>query len=169
MANEAVRASANRILDVTLTLDTANAYSANDVLAATQEIPGAVPNGRSATLTSIRLVDYAKNNSALELWFLDSDVSIGTENSAEGAADSISSYLLTTVDFAAADYTSEANWSRAIKTSANGDSGMGALMTPATTVGEVRDTSLYIGAKIISDAKTYGANDIRLKIGLKMG
>ena len=160
----------SRIIDVTLTLDTANAYAQNDILAATQEIVGAVPNGASATLQSIRLVDYAKNNAALQLWFLDSDVSIGTENSAEGAADSISSYVLSIVDFAAADYTSEANWSRAIKTSANGDSGMGALLTPATTVGTVRDTSLYIGAKITDAAgKTYGAGDIRLKIGLKVG
>jgi len=160
----------SRIIDVTLTLDTAGAYAQNDILAATQEIPGAVPNGAYATLTSIRLVDYAKNNAALQLIFLDSDVAIGTENAAEGMADSIAPYVLSIVDFAAADYTSEANWSRAIKTSANGDSGMGALMTPATTVGAIRDTSLYIGAKITDAAgKTYGAGDIRLKIGLKVG
>jgi len=159
-----VKTDQDRILSVTLTMDTA-AYAQNDILAAVQEIPNAVPNGSSAILTSIRLVDYAKNNAALQLWFMDSDVNIGAENAAENAADSISNYMLTVVDFAAGDYTSEANWSRAIKSAK--DTGMGVMLIPATTVGAVRNTSLYIGAKITdASAKTYGAGDIRLKIGL---
>jgi len=166
MANY-VKANQDRILDVTLTMDTA-AYAQNDILAATQAIAGAVPNGSSAILTSIRLVDYAKNNAALELWFLDSNVVIGAENAAENAADSISTALLTVVDFAATDYTSEANWSRATKNVT--DAGMGVMLIPSESPGTVRDTSLYIGAKITdASAKTYAANDIRLKIGLMVG
>ena len=163
-----VKTNQDRILDVTLTLDTASAYAQNDVLAATQEIVGAVPNGSTAILEWIRLVDYAKNNAALEIWFLDSDVSIGTENAAENCADSISAYQLTAVDFAATDYTSEANWSRAVKKL--GDDGMGVMLVPSQTPGTTRDTSLYIGAKITdATGKTYGAGDIRLKIGLMVG
>ena len=163
-----VRTNMDRILDVTLTMDTAGAYAQNDVLAATQEIVGAVPNGSSAILTSIRLVDYAKNNAALELWFMDSAAVIGTENAAENAADSISAAVLTVVDFAATDYTSEANWSRATKNVS--DDGMGVMLVPSQTPGTTRDTSLYIGAKITdATGKTYGAGDIRLKIGLMVG
>ena len=163
-----VKTNQDRILDVTLTLDTASAYAQNDVLAATQEIVGAVPNGSSAILTSIRLVDYAKNNAALQLWFMDSAAVIGTENAAENTADSISSAVLTVVDFAATDYTSEANWSRAVKKL--GDDGMGVMLVPSQTPGTTRDTSLYIGAKITdATGKTYGAGDIRLKIGLVVG
>ena len=159
-----VKIGSIKILDVTLTLDT-SAYAQNDILAAVTEIPNAVQQGESATLASIRLVDYAKNNAALELWFLDASTAIGAANAAENTADAVSGSVLTIVDFAATDYTSEANWSRAVKNAA--DDGMGVPVIPLTAAGTVRNSSLYIGAKITdAAAKTYGASDIRLKIGL---
>lgn len=159
MRGEAVSASDDRLLEVTLTLDT-NAYAQNDILAATQEITNAIPAGCRAVLYSIVLFDYAKNDAALQLWFLNAATSIGTENAAENAADAVSTDVFTIVPLAATDYTDLANWSIATRNSS--DKGMGVLMRL-----EDDDSSLYIGAKITdASAKTYAASDLRLKIGL---
>jgi len=160
---ERVNTNSDRILEVTLVINT-TAYTANDVLSITAEIPNAVPNGMTAILEYIQLTDYAKNNAALQLWFLDTNTSIGTINAAENAADAVSDDVVAYVDFAVADYTSEANWSRASKNLT--DTGMGAMFVPATTVGTVRNSSIWIASKIITDAKTYAVGDLKLKIGL---
>lgn len=153
-----VRTNSDRLKSVTLTLDT-NAYAQNDVLAATQEITNAVPEGMTAILDWIRLVDKDKNERALELWFLRSNTSIGAENAAEATTDANSDEVLAIVPVLASDYTSEANWSWAEKTL--GDDGMGARLKPTT------GTSIYIAAKYTdSTGDTYTAAGIELRIGL---
>ena len=157
-----VKVHSDRIKEVTLVINT-TAYTANDVLSITAEIPGVVPEGMTAILEYIQLTDYSKNNAALQLWFLDTNTAIGTINAAEGAADSVSDDVVAYVDFAVADYTSEANWSRASKNLT--DTGMGAMFTPAQTAGTTRNSSIWIASKIITDAMTYAVGDLKLKIG----
>ena len=157
-----VSTNRDRIKEVTLVINT-DAYTANDVLSITAEITDVVPDNATAILEYVLLTDYSKNNAALQLWFLDTNTSIGAINAAENAADSVSDDVVAYVDFAVADYTSEANWSRAIKNLT--DDGMGAMFTPAKTVGTRRNSSIYIASKIITDAKTYAVGDLKLKIG----
>ena len=157
-----VKVHSDRIKEVTLVINT-TAYTANDVLSITAEITNVVPEGMTAILEYIQLTDYSKNNAALQLWFLDTNTSIGTINAAENAADAVSDDVVAYIDFAVADYVSEANWSRASKNLT--DIGMGAMFTPAQTAGTVRDSSIWIASKIITDAKTYAVGDLKLKIG----
>lgn len=150
------------VKEVTLSLDT-NAYAANDVLADTQEITNVFPDENiEAILYSISLLDKDDQGGALDLVFLESNTSIGTENAALNLSDSAAERIVAVVHVSTGDYVDLIN-SQFVSKSV-GDSGMGILIRPSDT----SETSLYIAA-ISRGAKTYTASGITLKIGLLRG
>lgn len=145
------------ILDVTLTLDT-NIYASGDVLSDTAEIASAVlSNGGIAKLVSVTILDEDAQSGALDLVFLDSNVSLGTKNAAVDITDANARKVLGIIEVAAEDYVSLVGSTVASKTGIN-------LMLKAAAAA----TSLYVSA-ISRDAKTYTAAGIRLKIGIERG
>lgn len=149
----------SEVIEITLTLDT-NPYAQNDILAATQEISNALrSSGDVSILHSLSIIDKSGNDAAIDILFLRSNTSVGTENAAENMSDNTGQEILTEVQVIATDYIDYANFSRATKV--NGDEGMGQLLYATS------GTSLYIAA-VYRDAagNTYAANDIIIKIGL---
>ena len=71
-----------RFVDVTLSLDT-SAYTAADVLAATQVVTGAmIEIDGAAILQSVALTDIDDQGAAFDLHFFSANQSVGTENNA---------------------------------------------------------------------------------------
>ena len=93
------------LIDVTLSLDT-SAYASGDVLADTQEIANAmrVIDG-TAILESLILLDEDDQGVALDLYFFNANVAMGTENSAPSISDANARNLLGKVAGATGDYT----------------------------------------------------------------
>lgn len=152
--NEQPFHTATDIISLTLSLDT-DAYASGDVLAATQELASAVrvPAG-TGVIQSIRLNDKDDNGGALELVFLQSNVSLGTENSAVSISDANADQILGIVEVTAADYIDVGGAQIATKTN------VGLAIEAASGA-----TSLYIGA-ISRDTQTYTASGITLLIGI---
>lgn len=92
------------IVPIVFSLDT-NAYAAGDVLAATQVLSSAfrISNG-TGILQSIFLLDKDDVGAEMTLYFLDANVSIGTENAAPSITDANADNLLGFVNVAAADW-----------------------------------------------------------------
>lgn len=92
-------------VSVTLTLDT-SAYTAGDVLAATQEVAGAVPDSSGAAfLDSIVLLDKDDQTAAdIDLVFLRSNVALGTENAAPSISDANAAEILGIVTVPSANF-----------------------------------------------------------------
>lgn len=156
-AHRLLVATSDDVLQLTLSLDT-NIYASGDVLADTQELPESFcVSGGQAVLQSIALLDEDDQAGALDLVFLRSNVSIGTENDPLNISDAAAREILSIVRFVAGDYIDLVNSQLAMK--ATGDYGMGTLLEPTT------GTSLYVAA-ISRDTKTYTAGGIILKIGL---
>lgn len=85
------------VIDVVLTFDTA-ALAAGDLAAATQVITNAVRvNGGCGTIISVTVCDPDDIGAGFDLVFIDSNLSLGTENSApspsDADADNIQGYL----------------------------------------------------------------------------
>jgi hypothetical protein len=82
------------------------ALSAGEVAADTVEIPNCmrVPGGRGV-LESIVLLDEADQGVALDLIFFDSNVSLGTKNSAPSITDANARHIISRVPIATADYS----------------------------------------------------------------
>lgn len=94
-----------KTIPVTLSLDTA-AYAVGDVLAETQEVPGALRNaGGSALLQSVVLVDLDDNaNAQIDLVFFRSNVSLGVENAGPTISDGNMGEILGTVVIPSASF-----------------------------------------------------------------
>lgn len=90
---------------VTLSLDT-SAYTAADVLADTQVITDAVRHpGGSCKLISLTVLDKDDQTAAaMDLYFLDSNVSLGTENGAIAITDADAASILGVVPIASGDF-----------------------------------------------------------------
>jgi hypothetical protein len=152
-----VIASGDQYIEVALTLDTVQ-YASGDVLAATQEVAGAVQAGRPVTLNSLALLDKSDQGQALDLLFLRSNVSIGTENAAAAISTAAADEILTKVNVGTADYTDFGSSQFAVKGATA--AGMGVTMLPDG------GSSLYVAA-ISRGTGTYAADAITLKLGLK--
>lgn len=147
------------LVEVTLTLDT-NAYASGDVLAATQEVANVFSGGRRrAMLASLVVLDLDDQGQGMDIVFLRSNVSLGTENAAFEPADATAAEILAIVPIAAGDWYDLIN-SRIARRQL-GDTGMGALLEPASG-----GTSLWVGA-ISRGTGTYTAGGVVLKIGLR--
>jgi hypothetical protein len=92
------------LIDLTLSLDTA-AYASGEVLAATQEIPGAVAfSGGAVALHSILVIDKDDQGQGFDLVFFDSDVALGPENGALTITDLDATKILGIVPIVAGDF-----------------------------------------------------------------
>lgn len=93
-----------RFVEVTLSVDTA-IYAADDVLADTQVVTGALKfTDGVAELRSVQLLDEDDQGVALDLVFLDGNVSLGTENAAPSITDANARNILGLVSIATGDY-----------------------------------------------------------------
>jgi len=143
-------------VEITLSLDT-NAYVTGDVLFDAQELVDVCKHGRPAVLYSLQLIDEDDQGMAIDLVFLRSNQSIGTENAAFSPSDAVAREILTEVPILAADYNDYTNNQQAIKQVS--DTGMGVVLKPTT------GTSLYV-AVVTRGAPTHSASGMRLRVGL---
>ena len=143
--------------EVTLSLDT-NIYATGEVLADTQEIANAVRvNAGTGIVQSVIVLDKDDQAGALDIVFLKTNVSLGTENSAVSITDANADEIQGIVKVGAADYVDLVNSQLATKLP--GDPNGAGFGVQADTGA----TSLFVGA-ISRDAKTYTASGITLKI-----
>ena len=76
-----------------------DAYASGDVLADRQEIASVgLANGAGGVIQSIVLLDQDDQAQAMDIVFLNSDVSLGTENAAVSIADSDADKIIGIVD-----------------------------------------------------------------------
>jgi len=139
--------------DVTLSTDTAICAS-GDVLADTQVVSNAVlMNGGHALLHSITVLDKDDQGQAMDLVFLRSNVSIGTENAAVSVTDTNAAEILGIVPVAASEFYDLGGCRIATLT------GVGLVLETASD-----STSLYIAA-ISKGTGTYTASGLIVKLG----
>ncbi len=143
-------------ITVELTLDTA-IYADDDVLAATQIIPGAFREaGGRSYVHSITVLDEDDQGVGLDLYFLNAELSIGTENSALAITDQSARAMLGggVVSVSAADFIDMGGSRLATKTN------VGLMLQAAGGM-----TNLYIGA-VSQGTGTYASGRLRLGLGL---
>lgn len=142
------------LIDVTLSLDTAQ-YASGDVLAATQEVANAVAtNGAKCLLHSVVVLDKDDQGQALDLVFLRTNVSLGSENSAVAITDTDAEQVLGIVSIAAGDYNDlGANRVATMP-------GVGLVLEA-----DAASTSIYLAA-VSKGTGTYTASGIIVKLGL---
>lgn len=147
---------AGLVKDLTLSLDT-NAYAEGDVLADRQEITNVLPGGVDCgVIQSVTLLDEDDNGRAIELIFLDSDVTIGTENSAVSITDANARKIVGRLNIAATDYSDLINSQFAQIRN------VGIQFQLASG-----STSLWVAAVYRDETgDTYTAAGIRLKLGI---
>lgn len=141
------------VIDVTLSLDT-SAYADLDVLADTQSVSSvARVNAGVVILESITVIDEDDQKQGFTLIFLDTNNSLGTENSPPNISDANARQILGFVKILAADYVDLGGVSIACIR------GIGLEMKAAAGV-----TTMYVGA-ILNGTGTYTASGIKLKLG----
>lgn len=142
------------LIDVTLSLDT-NIYASGDVLADTQEIADALRvNGGTGIIQSLVVLDKDDLGLALDIVFLQKNVSIGTENSAVSISDTNAEEILGIVEILSGDYVDLVGSQIVTK------QGLSILAKSL-----VDSKSLYVAA-ISRATGTYTAAGIVLKIGI---
>lgn len=153
--------TASGVFDVILSLDT-SAYAQHDVLADSQEVPDCLRGAGTGVLQSVTLIDYDDNARAIDLVFLSTNASIGTENSAVSITDANAAYILGVVQITASDYIDMV--SSQFATKVGPDCGF-VLWCDNTTAGT--DHSVWVSA-VYRDATgdTYTASGIKLRIGI---
>jgi hypothetical protein len=138
----------------TLSLDT-SAYAIGDVLAATQAVADALRvNSGTGLLQSIKLLDKDDQGAALDLYFLNANNTIGTENDAVGVSDANADAILAKVAIGAADWTDLGGCRLAF---------MGNLAIPIQAASGT--TTLYIAA-VSQGTGTYSASGITGILGI---
>lgn len=142
------------IVQVTLSLDT-SAYADGDVLADSQIVSNAMRYADGlGTLTSITVLDEDDQGVAMDLLFLDANVSIGTENSAPSVTDANARNILGRVRINASDYIDLGGSRIATVT------GLSLKVRP---VSGARD--LYVAAITRGGTPTHTASGIRVLLG----
>lgn len=145
---------ASDVIEVTLSLDT-SAYADGDVLADTQEVASAVRVAAgTGVIHSLVVLDKDDQAQALDVVFLKTNVSIGTENSAVSVSDTNADEILGVVEVATDDYVDLTNSQIVTKTS------VGIVIEAASGA-----TSIFVAA-ISRGTGTYSASGITLKIGI---
>lgn len=144
------------MVPLTPTLDTL-AYASGDTLFATTLLSGATrANDERALLQSLVLIDRAKNNPAMTLYFFKGNAAFGTINTAPSVSDAdMASYFLGTVTIAASDWKTLTNNSNCTKTA------IGLILEAASGT-----TNVYVAATLDAGTPTYAASDLVLNFGL---
>jgi len=103
-------------VELTMTL-TAATYDANDVLADTQELTGILrTTGGTGIIHSITILDQDDQGAAMDVVFMRTNVSLGTEDAAVSISDANANEILGVVEVAAGDYVDLVNSQVATKT-----------------------------------------------------
>jgi hypothetical protein len=145
-----------RWVDLTLSLDT-NAYATGDVLADTQEADDTAFHmlDTSIIVQSVFILDKDAQAAALDILFLNSLVTIGTENAAVSVSDANALRICGAINVVAGDYISLGSGSSYALPQFN------PFIISAASPG---DKSLYVAA-IARDTATYAADGLVLRIG----
>jgi hypothetical protein len=142
------------LVDVTLST-LAVTYAIGQVLADTQAITGVMRiNAGAAMLESVEIIDAAAQSQALDLVFLRTNVSIGTENIALSISDTNALEILGIVKINSTDYISLTTSSIAL-----------ANFNPFILKSGSISTSIYVAA-ISRGTGTYGTTSLALKVGI---
>jgi hypothetical protein len=142
------------ITTVTLSLDT-SAYADGDVLADTQIVTNCFRiNDGFGVIDSITVLDEDDQGAGFDLIFLDSNVSLGTENAAPSITDANARNILGWVRVSAADFIDL------------GGSRLATLTGLSLAVKAVSGTDDMYVAAISRGTGTYTASGIQLRIGI---
>ncbi len=142
-------------IDVILSTDTA-IYADGDVLADTQIVSNALRGiNKTGIIHSIALIDKDDQKIAMDLIFMSSNVSIGTENAAPNISDASALNFLARVNVAVVDYVDLGGVSVALKT------GIGAIIKAAADTDDI-----YVAAITRGGTPTYTAAGLMLRIGI---
>lgn len=144
------------VLDLTPTLDT-NAYADGDVLFDTTAVASAFDYAAGVRkLESVHILDEDDQGIALDLVFLDSNVSLGTFNAAPNISDANARKIIGRVSIATGDYIDLGGARIATK------AGIGQLLKAAAA-----STTLYVAGITRGGTPTYTAAGLKLKLGLR--
>ena len=142
-----------KFCDVTLSLDT-SAYADGDVLADTQEVTAALnANDGTGMIQSIQVLDEDDQGVAMDLIFLDANVSLGTENSAPSITDANARNILGRIRVNAADFIDLGGSRIATMT------GVGIGIKAGSGVDDI-----WVAAITRGGTPTYTASGVRLRI-----
>lgn len=98
-------ANPTEIVDVTLSLDT-SAYGSGDLLADTQVATNALGHDfRAGIIATATIIDKDDQGAAFDIYILDANVTMGTENSAPGISDANAASIMGKIPVATSDYT----------------------------------------------------------------
>lgn len=151
-----VAAQAIDVVALTFSADT-SILADGDIIADTQEVAGAVRlAGGPGLLDSIVLVDKDDQKIAMDLVFLSSNTSLGTENSAPNISDANALNVLGIINIATGDYVDLGGVSVATKRSLN-------LPIEAAT----GSTSIYVAAITRGGTPTYTAAGLVVRLGFR--
>ena len=142
-------------IDVTLTCDT-SILAVGDVIADSQIIAACVrANDAAGVLHSIAMIDIDDQGTAVDLIFMKTSTSVGTENAAISiSAANMALGYLGHVAIAAADYYDAINSQVVVKTN------VGLAIEPATGTDDI-----YVAAVCRSGTPTYTASGLQLRLG----
>lgn len=144
------------IVDVTLSADT-SIFANGDVIADTQIVSNACfDKARAANLDSLVLIDEDDQGAALDLYFFDANVSMGTENGAPNVTDASMRSLLGIVPVATSDYK-DVGGSKVANLR-----NLGLMLKPATDALDV-----YVAAVNGAGTPTYTASGLKLRLGIE--
>lgn len=143
------------LIDFTLSLDT-SAYASGDLLAESQSIASVMRAAdKTAILQSLVLNDKDDQGAAFTLYFLNANVSMGTENSAPSISDTNADSILGWVDIATTD------WKDLGGTRVASIRNIGLLLKPVSG-----GTNIYIAAVNGSGTPTFSASGITGRLGV---
>lgn len=146
------------VRSLTMSLDT-NAYANGDVIAATQELPNAVKviDGWG-TIESLTVIDNDDQGQVFDVWVMDANVAMGTENSAPNISDADAVSILGRIPVAAADYIDL------------GGSKVASIRNIGLPIKPVDGgTSIYVAIVNGTGTPTYTAAGLKLRFGIVQG
>jgi len=147
--------SNGKLVELTLSLDT-NAYADGDVLADTQELTSAVRVAAgSGYIMQVRVNDKDDQGQPFDIYILQTNVSIGTENAAVSITDANADEIIGRIPVYSSDYYDMGGCRVAYPT-----------MDPILVEAAAGSTSIYI-AGVSRGTGTYTASGITLMFGME--
>lgn len=142
------------VVTVALTLDT-SAYASGDLLADAQVVTNAMrANDATGLLTSLVVVDEDDQGAAFDIYILDANVSLGTENAAPSVSDADARNILARIPVSTSDYA-DLGGVRIARPSFDP-----IVVSPASGT-----RNLYVAVVNGSGTPTYTATGVRLRLG----
>lgn len=149
------------IVEFTPVLST-DAYTANDILFISTEIPKAIRIGRGAILKSLVVYDSDDEQADFDFFFTDEAITTAAVNAAEANTDAENQTILTAVSFVEADYVDLAAGQLGIQKES--DPGMGVVLRPS----DATQTSIWAFGIARDTPNFAAATDLLFKIGLEL-